>query len=303
MLDRINLLFRFAAIAEAGSLRQASQSLNITQPALSRSLATLEAIYGRPLLERHARGVVPTEFGARLLSRVKRLKRDWQMTEDAMVEDRHSIEGVLRLACGPLWDSVILPKVIPTLQAQFPLLTVEMHHYAGPAIKTALIEGQIDVAFGGLSRLESDQNILQQREFTVVHDRLVARSAHPVHKAARDDYSGLLESAWVVYSADPIYEQQIIHTVVERTGYMPEIRVRCASLLATLEVLENGDYLSMLPMGAFGQVRGRDLCIAPLDLGRRSGPTGARYRTGIADYPPFLALMGLCEDFVQHHYA
>ena len=302
MLDRINLLFRFAAIAEAGSLRQAAQTLNITQPALSRSLATLEAMYGRPLLERHARGVTPTDFGARLLSRVTRLMRDWQMTEDAIVEDREGIEGVLRLSCGPLWDSVILPKVIVPLQEQFPLLTVEMLDYVGPAIKVALTEGHLDVAFGGLNRLESGQNILEQREFTVVHDRLVARSTHPVHKAAPDEYSALLESAWAVYSADPIYEQQIIHTVVERTGYMPEIRVRCASLLATLEVLENGDYLSMLPIGSSGQVQGRDLRIAPVDLGRRVGPTGARYRTAIADYPPFVALMDLCEEFVRNTY-
>jgi hypothetical protein len=42
MLDRMNLLFRFQAIAEAGSVRKASETLNITQPALSRSLGQLE---------------------------------------------------------------------------------------------------------------------------------------------------------------------------------------------------------------------------------------------------------------------
>lgn len=302
MLDRINLLLRFAAIAEAGSFRKAAENLSVTQPALSRSLATLEAIYGRPLLERHARGVTPTEFGARLLSRVTRMMRDWQMTEDALVVDSTRIEGVLRLSCGPLWDSVILPKVIAPLQEQFPLLSVEMRHHSGPAIQAALINGQIDVAFGGLHRLERGQNVLDQREFIVVHDRLVARSSHPVQKTRPNDYAALLESPWVVYSADPIYEEQIIHTVVERTGYMPSIRVRCGSLLATLEVLENGDYLSMLPIGASGHIPGRGLKIAPVDLGHRSGPTGARFRTALADYPPFVTLMNLCEDFVRHNY-
>lgn len=299
MLNRINLLFRFAAIAEAGSLRQAAQTLNITQPALSRSLAALEADYGRPLLERHARGVTPTEIGARLLSRVKRLQRDWQMTEDAMVDDGSNIEGVLRISGGPLWESMILPRVIAPLQQKYPLLCVEMYQYADVS---ALVEGRIDVVFGGLNRLVNGRDILQQREFTVVHDRLVARSSHPVHRAAPTDYNTLLESAWAVYSADPIYEQQIIHTVVERTGCMPDIRVRCASLLATLEVLENGDYLSMLPIGSKSRVPGRDLRVAPVDLGRRSGQSGARFRTAIADYPPFVTLMDLCEDFIRRNY-
>uniref|UniRef100_UPI003101AF82 helix-turn-helix domain-containing protein n=1 Tax=Neorhizobium sp. EC2-8 TaxID=3129230 RepID=UPI003101AF82 len=56
MLDQITHLFRLQAIVEEGSLRRAAERLNLTQPALSRSLAQLEAHFGRPLLERHARG-------------------------------------------------------------------------------------------------------------------------------------------------------------------------------------------------------------------------------------------------------
>ncbi|MBP1851554.1 LysR family transcriptional regulator [Rhizobium halophytocola] len=298
MLDRMSLLLRFSAICDAGSLRQAAQVLNITQPALSRSLSTLEAIYGKPLLERHARGVSPTAFGERLLSSVSRLARDWALAEERLVEDGRMLEGKFRISGGPLWDSLVLPDVIGELQRRFPRLTVELQYQTGDALHAALLEGRIDIAFGGLHRLDRGHDLLVARELTRVHDRLVARRGHPIHACAPGDYTALIGMPWVIYSADPIYEQQIVHTLVERTGVMPNIMLRCSSLMATLRSLQNGDYLTMLPTSDAGNVFGPDILAAPIDIGRRIGPSGARYRRVIADYPPLTALLDLCERFI-----
>ena len=56
MIDQFSHLHRFVAIAEEGSRHRAAARLNLTQPALPRSIGQLAAGFGRPLLERHARG-------------------------------------------------------------------------------------------------------------------------------------------------------------------------------------------------------------------------------------------------------
>jgi len=55
------------AVAQAGSMNKAAVVLNMTQPAVSRSIAELERIVGVSLVDRSARGVEPTEYGRALL--------------------------------------------------------------------------------------------------------------------------------------------------------------------------------------------------------------------------------------------
>src|SRR5712671_124109 len=54
-------------VMQSGSMRKAAQVLNITQPAISRSIAELEHALGVRLLERHRQGIEATEYGRALL--------------------------------------------------------------------------------------------------------------------------------------------------------------------------------------------------------------------------------------------
>src|SRR6201981_2562028 len=55
------------AVVQAGSMGKAALMLNTTQPNISRSIAELERAFGVRLLDRHRRGIEPTECGRALL--------------------------------------------------------------------------------------------------------------------------------------------------------------------------------------------------------------------------------------------
>ena len=55
------------AVAQAGSMNKAAALLNMTQSAVSRSVAELERTVGVSLFDRYPRGVKPTEYGRALL--------------------------------------------------------------------------------------------------------------------------------------------------------------------------------------------------------------------------------------------
>lgn len=69
----IRQLRYFIAIAEEGSLSQASQRLHVAQPSLSQQMLKLEADLGVTLLERSPRGVTLTEPGRILLDRAREI--------------------------------------------------------------------------------------------------------------------------------------------------------------------------------------------------------------------------------------
>ena len=66
-------LRQFVALAEHGSFGKAAATLNISQPALTKSIHTLEATLGVRLFDRHSRGVVLTDFGNLVVSHTKDL--------------------------------------------------------------------------------------------------------------------------------------------------------------------------------------------------------------------------------------
>ena len=59
-MNHLVYLRTFLDAYRAGSLTKAAQRLGITQPAASAHIATLEAVLGKPLFKREARGVAPT---------------------------------------------------------------------------------------------------------------------------------------------------------------------------------------------------------------------------------------------------
>lgn len=85
MLD-LRLLHQAVALARHRNFARAAESLRLTQPALSRSIAGLEAGLGEKLFNRTQQGVEPTAFGQMLLSRAQtllegatELERDFQL--------------------------------------------------------------------------------------------------------------------------------------------------------------------------------------------------------------------------------
>ena len=62
-MDRLSAMETFVRVVETGSFSGAARILNIGQPAVSKTVAQLEARLGVRLLMRSTRGLSPTEAG------------------------------------------------------------------------------------------------------------------------------------------------------------------------------------------------------------------------------------------------
>src|SRR6267154_4604761 len=64
---KLHNLHVLMTVVQTGSMGKAAERLNTVQPAISRSIAELEAALGVRLLDRHRQGVQPTRYGRALL--------------------------------------------------------------------------------------------------------------------------------------------------------------------------------------------------------------------------------------------
>lgn len=133
----------FVAAAEQRHFGRAAAELNLTQQALSKRIKRLEQLLGELLFERDGRGIELTAAGRRFLPQAK----DLLAAAEAAV-------GELRLARRrvrvDVWGQVHQPLArISQLAAAAPEIEVEVSMRRSlPAAITALLRGDVDVAFG-----------------------------------------------------------------------------------------------------------------------------------------------------------
>lgn len=88
----------FVAVAEHGGFSAAAEKLHLSQPAVSKRIALLEAELDVRLLDRLGRQVVPTEAGLLLLGRARGLLEQAADTRRALAALGDGIGGTLRIA-------------------------------------------------------------------------------------------------------------------------------------------------------------------------------------------------------------
>jgi molybdate transport repressor ModE-like protein len=267
-------------VAQAGSFSAAAQSLGYTQSAVSRQVAALEAVVGRPLFERGRRGVALTAAGARLLPRAVRVLDEL----DAAIREAAGAEaaaGPVRLGAFATAVAGLVPKALATLPRE---LRVTVREGTTPALTRALRAGTLDLAI--LARTppfrpldaESpplDLTTLSERELL-----LGVPAGHPFARARVVDVDQLEGQVWVASRSDP---GDALLGAWPGLAARPDIRYVVRDWLAKLQIVAAGlaittlapIALDALPDGVRAvAVRGEPHETRRVVLARRPGPLG-----------------------------
>jgi DNA-binding transcriptional LysR family regulator len=113
-------------LAEAGNFSRAADAVSLTQPALSRSIATLESSLGLRLFDRGRRGVVPTAAGEALVREARLLLAQARGLEQLFTQWRDVEAGEIAFGAGPLIASLILPTLLTRLAEERPGLVAKV---------------------------------------------------------------------------------------------------------------------------------------------------------------------------------
>src|SRR3954449_8513221 len=119
-------LMAFIAVARAGSFTRAAVDLGLTQPALSKSMRTLEERLGVRLLNRTTRSVAPTEVGERLLQSIEPHFAGIEGSLAALTELRDKPSGIVRITATQHAAETLLRPRLSTLMRAYPDIAIEL---------------------------------------------------------------------------------------------------------------------------------------------------------------------------------
>lgn len=239
-------LRHFQEIVRCASFGQAAEQLNITQPALSKSIRNLEHELKVRLLERHPGGVVPTDYGRVLLQYATLVTSELERAVEEIAEMRGAGKGVVRVGAGTSLLQVFLPNVVRAFVERFPDSSVTVSQGLKAALVSMLRRGEIDLVVSSIDPERSDPDITHELLF---EDRLtvVANHAHPLVGAPRLGFAELREHAWVLPDASEAEGSRLVRAFRQAGEPQPHVAVRTASSLFMASLLRDTPYLSYLP--------------------------------------------------------
>lgn len=146
----------FDALAQHGHFGRAAEACAVTQPALSMQIRELEKDLGAQLVERRGGQVVLTETGKGIAARAQQILGAARDLADFARHRERVLTGMLRLGVIPSVAPYVLPRVLPSLQRQYPDLRLELHETQTHALLSELTRGALDALILALPVDDSD---------------------------------------------------------------------------------------------------------------------------------------------------
>lgn len=165
-----NDLAAFVAACEAGTMRDAADTLELTQSAVTKRILALERRTGTTLLERGRFGVRPTAAGRVLYPEAKRALMALRDAEEALASHRRDDGPSLSLAASHTVGEFLLPDWLARFRAEQPAVHAQVDIVNSTAVLAALRERRAQIGFvEGLDLLGTlDALVVHRDEIAVV---------------------------------------------------------------------------------------------------------------------------------------
>jgi len=177
--DEINQR-RIAYLYEAvicGSVRAAADKLNLNPSAVSRQISLLEAAVGGPLLERHSKGVKPTETGQLMLDYYRTFLAMAEDLREKLRETRGLERGHIKLAVGDGFISDLMSGPLQAFHKSHQGITLDVQ--TGGTAETIRHVSE-DAAHIGMVYNPSSDSRIRSRISAVRPLCAIVRAGHPL---------------------------------------------------------------------------------------------------------------------------
>jgi DNA-binding transcriptional LysR family regulator len=257
----------FLAVVHWGSMAKAAQHLAMSQPAVSKIIADMEAALRVRLLDRGSRGIEPTVYAHALLKR-------GQVVFDELRQGIRDIEflsnptaGEIRVVTQSLLAAGLLPAAIDRLSRRHPGIVVRVIE-ANPSTLDfqELRERKVDLALARIPSAFTADDLEIEILFDDPH-RVVAGARSRWARRRKIALAELMNERWV-FPPNQVISALITEAFVAQGLEVPRERVSAGSILLRNHLLATGRFLTVLPDSVLRyNAKQWALKVLPIDLG------------------------------------
>ncbi len=185
------------ALDEFRHLGRAAEFLSLTQPAVSKSLAEIEKMFGLELFTRSTRGTRPTAYGEQVVRFARSVLVDFDRTCDDIAAVASGGAGRIRVGAMVVATPGLLVEAVGRLKVSSPQTTVSIEEGDLTRLLPRLRTGELDFIVGRLEPGYSSPD-LETEALYAEPMRVVVAVDHPLASVAKLTWHDLATLPWVV---------------------------------------------------------------------------------------------------------
>ncbi|PWD05367.1 LysR family transcriptional regulator [Salmonella enterica subsp. enterica serovar Anatum] len=277
---RLRHLHTFVAVAQQGTLGRAAETLNLSQPALSKTLNELEQLTGTRLFERGRLGAQLTVPGEQFLTHAVKVLDALNTAGQALNRKEDASADVVRVGALPPAALGILPAAIGRFHQQQKSTSLQVATMNNTMLLAGLKSGEIDLGIGRMSDPELMGGLNYELLF-LESLKLVVRPGHPLLQETIT-VSRVME--WpVVVSPKGTVPRQNAEALLQSQGCkMPAGCIETLSASLSRQLTVDYDYVWFVPSGAVKEdLRQATLVSLPVPTQSAGEPIGILTRVDI----------------------
>ena len=261
-------LQQIQTLAKRGNFAKAALDLNISQPALSRALASLEQQLGMKLFDRSKREVVATVFGEHLLQRGKPVLQEMQLLE----RDLHLLQGMesgeLVIGSGPFRAEIFLGRAVARFSKSHPKVNVRIILDRTPNLLSRLHKRELDI-FVADTRIINDTSDLDITPLPQQQAYFCCRHNHPLTQQKqlemKDIFSYPLAVMW--------FPKVILNTLARLAGLqvndmedLPCAVLQCDYLKVLFDIIGDSDATGLITRSLLNDTLQQQIALIPITI-------------------------------------
>jgi DNA-binding transcriptional LysR family regulator len=269
-LRDLNILM---AVMQAGSMGKAAGLLNMSQSAVSKSVADLEHALGVRLLDRSRRGIEPTMYG-------RALDKCGITVFDDLRQGLKQIEfladptaGELRLGTTPALATAVVPAIIERLSRRSPRIVFHVAEADTTILYRELHARNVDLV---LTRMPGP--VTEDLEATVLFlDPLVvaAGARNPWTRRRKVSLADLIDEPWTLSPVDSFVGGLVVDAFRANALDVPRTTVFASSIHLRTSLLAGGRFLTLIPRFALKSfAKDQSLKTLPIEVPTTRRPVG-----------------------------
>jgi DNA-binding transcriptional LysR family regulator len=249
MALELQQLRQVIALAEHGSFVRAAAALHISQPALSRSIQSVEQRFGNELFVRGSGGVAPTDLGRLYIERARDVLRLADELDREAVTRGTLGAGRVAVGGGPYPAESFLGPAAVRFVEQYPKVSVQLQARNWDELLQGLRSRELDFFVAETSTLqrEPDLEIVPMPSTHSVH--FVARSGHPLAGRGQVEVADVL--AWPFVTPSRIPPRVLDPMLAAHRASAPRLKdalpfpaIQCNGLAPVKRILATSDAIS-----------------------------------------------------------
>ncbi|ECX5105659.1 pca operon transcription factor PcaQ [Salmonella enterica subsp. enterica serovar Kentucky] len=277
---RLRHLHTFVAVAQQGTLGRAAETLNLSQPALSKTLNELEQLTGTRLFERGRLGAQLTVPGEQFLTHAVKVLDALNTAGQALNRKEDASADVVRVGALPTAALGILPAAIGRFHQQQKSTSLQVATMNNTMLLAGLKSGEIDLGIGRMSDPELMGGLNYELLF-LESLKLVVRPGHPLLQETIT-LSRVMEWPVVVSPKGTVPRQNAEALLLSQGCKMPAGCIETLSASLSRQLTVDYDYVWFVPSGAVKEdLRQATLVSLPVPTQSAGEPIGILTRVDI----------------------